>query len=370
MHFTNLKLTQFRNYDSLEVNWAEDVNCIAGNNGAGKTNILEAIHFLAITHGFRRRKDKTAIQTGTEFFLDEAEIVHPNRIRKVQCNVTMAQGKTVIVDGKPLEKMSDHIGKIPLITVLPNETKIVDDGPAVRRQFMDAFISQYDHNYLESLIRYEKAMANRNALLAKFLEDGKEDAAQLEPWEMEMIRSGMAIHSARRKFVEEFLEPFAKYYRILAPDHESESLQHVSNITENTEEFWKREFEKSYMRDYYSKRTHFGTHAEDLEFLINEKPARIFASQGQRKTFVVALKLAQHEMLKEKSGIDPVLLLDDLFDKLDIHRLESIADLLENNISGQVFITDTNLERTKSVFGSFKSRSIGYFEVKENQVFS
>ncbi len=368
VHYKKLSLIQFRNYDSLEVDWAEHVNCITGRNGTGKTNILEALHYPALARGFHSRKDKTAVREGCGFFMNKIEIKHPSGIESVECNFLPSRGKSIIVDGQQLEKMSRHIGTIPMVTVLPSDTRIVDDGPAVRRRFMDLFISQYDNSYLEDLIRYERAMAQRSALLNEFSGKGGPGRAELEPWDHEMTKAGIGIRKVRESFVKQFRKPFSKYYKMLVPDSETQTLRYLPSIADNSEEGWKKEFEKNLQRDCFTCRSNSGAHCEDLEFLINGRSARVFASQGQRKTFVIALKLAQYEMLRTKSGKAPILLLDDLFDKLDDDRLSAIADIIRQQIAGQVFVTDTSYGRTKAIFGAMKNRSVAYYKVENNQI--
>lgn len=368
MHFDNLRLTHFRNYSQLECDFGKGINCITGNNGLGKTNVLEAIHYLAMTRGFTAKSEKYALMQGEDFFMTEGSLLDEDQILKVQCNYVSGKGKKILVQGKVLDKMSDHIGRIPVVSVLPNDTRLIDGSPSVRRKFMDSFISQYDPDYLQALIRYDKILAQRNALLDNLGEQRTWDEEQVWMWTEPLIEPSLLIHGTRSAFLEDFAPVFNAYFKKIVSDKEKPSILHLSDAEENTKAGWEHYFRQRLDKDRFARRTTGGIHREDLQFLIKDQGVKNYGSQGQQKTFVISLKFAQYELLHAKRGKAPLLILDDIFDKLDINRLRAIATILDDKVPGQVFVTDTSFERTEQVFQSLKNKEVRHFKVSENQV--
>jgi DNA replication and repair protein RecF len=369
MHFSRLSLTSFRNYDSQELEFAAGINCLTGDNGSGKTNILEAIHYLSLTRGWARNTEKYSLKENATYFMVEAALENESDPSlRIQCSYLPPKGKKMLLNKRPLSRLSEHIGRIPLITVLPNDTQLIYDGPSVRRKFMDSFISQYSSAYLQDLIRYENALSQRNALLSLFAESGRWDPVQLELWDAQLIPAGRDILDARRDFLREFAPLFEQYFHLIVSDKEVPTLEMKSQFEENTAEEWQQVFAESRDKDRYAQRTTKGIHKDDLVFLIDGQGVRNFGSQGQQKTFAIALKLAQYEILARLKETAPILLLDDIFDKLDIHRLKAIAAILDEKVSGQVFVTDTTLERTQSVFAHVNRREVKYFSVRNGAI--
>ena len=372
MHFSSLSLNNFRNYESQTLEFGPGICCFNGNNGAGKTNLLEALHYLAMTRGFQAQGEKYVLKEEESYFMVEGDLVEGGgtqgvRTRKIMCSYMKGKGKKMLLDGKALRRMSEHIGRIPLVLVLPNDTQLIYGGPSLRRKFIDAFISQYDPDYLKRLIRYDKALDQRNAQLSLFFEQGIFDADQLALWDRELIPAGRYIVEARANFLTTYAPIFQKYFSLIVSDKESPRLSIKTQFTENTREEWETLLHQNRDRDRFSQRTSIGTHKDDLEMSINGQAVKNFGSQGQQKTFVIGLKFAQYEMLKAASGRPPVLLLDDIFDKLDVHRLGAIAGILDG-FEGQIFVTDTTYERTAAVFGNIKKKSVVYFQVDSGRV--
>lgn len=367
MYFSSLSLTNFRNYESQHLEFGQGIICFNGNNGAGKTNLLEALHYLAMTRGFQAQGEKYVLRESESFFMVEGDLEEPDRTRRVQCSYMVGKGKKMLVDGRALRRMSDHIGRVPLVVVLPNDTQLIYGGPSLRRKFMDAFISQYDPEYLQRLIRYEKALEQRNAQLSLFFERGNFDADQLALWDRELIPAGQYIVEGRQEFHEKYAPIFARYFALIVSEKETPELAIKTQFEENTEAEWKKLLRKNQEKDRFSQRTSVGIHKDDLELTIDGQPVKNFGSQGQQKTFVIALKFAQYEMLKAVRDRAPVLLLDDIFDKLDVHRLGAIAQILDG-FEGQTFVTDTTFERTQAVFGNITRKSVVYFQVESGQV--
>lgn len=346
------------------------INALTGNNGEGKTNILEALHYLAVTQGFQRRGEGYALQEGSQYFTVDGKWLEDDELLRIQCSFMPPKGKSMLLNRQSLRRMSDHIGRIPIVTVLPSNIQLIHGSPSVRRKFMDAFISQYNRDYLNALLRYEKALSQRKALLTLFADRRTWDEEQLNLWDRQLIGPGIHIHEERGKFLKEFASIFLRYFRLIVSEREQPKIELSSDLTLNTEEEWEELFLASRQQDRYSQRTRVGIHREDLNFTINQQGVKYYGSQGQQKTYVIALKLAQYEMLEQRTGKYPLLLLDDVFDKLDIHRLRSIARILHSEVKGQVFITDTSLERTREVFSGFDEnrREVKFYVVREGTV--
>jgi len=352
MFIQHLRLTQFRNYAELALACSPGINCLVGPNGVGKTNVLDALHYLAFTRGFRNSQDKLAVQEGESFFFIGGEVQKAGVKKSVQCNFVKGKGKKVLVNSKPLTKMSEHIGAIPLVVILPADTELINGPSADRRRLMDMLISQYDKKYLTHLIQYDRILAQRNAQLKQFGEQRYFDQDQLDMWTTQLIPHGIAIVKERKRFVEAFLPVFAEKFKQIVSVKEVPSLRYRSHIEENSIDAWLELFQQYQPRDLANQYTGAGTHRDDLIFQINEQSVRNFGSQGQQKTFVIALKLAQYQLLENRTQEAPILLLDDIFDKLDEHRLASIARILDREIEGQIFVTDTSLERMQQIFAN------------------
>ncbi|MEM6269093.1 MAG: DNA replication/repair protein RecF [Bacteroidota bacterium] len=369
MHFSALQMSYFRNYLAQRLEFSPGINCLTGNNGAGKTNVLEAIHYLALTRGWSRNTEKYTLQERAPYFMVEGLLqTDDDASERIQCSYMPPKGKKMLVNKKPLARLSSHIGKIPLITVLPNDTQLIYGAPALRRKFMDSFISQYSPAYLQQLIRYDHALSQRNALIALLNEQGRRDPEQLELWDAQLVPAGRAIWQARHGFLTEFARIFLRYFHLIVSDKEQPEITLKSHLQENTAEEWQERLIQNRERDYHAQRTTQGIHKDDLVFTIDGQAVKNFGSQGQQKTFAIALKLAQYEILAARKGTAPILLLDDIFDKLDIYRLKAIAGILDDLVSGQVFVTDTTLERTQSVFAHVKQRTVRYFRVEDGTV--
>lgn len=368
LHISDLHLTQFRNYAEANLRFCQGINCLVGTNGSGKTNLLDAIHFLAFTRGFRSSQDKMAMQDGEEFFFNGGTLYKQGVKQEVYVNFVKGKGKKVLVNQKQVDKMSEHIGKIPLVAVLPNDTDLINGAATERRRFLDMLISQYDPGYLRHLIAYERVISQRNALLRMFSENGGFDRDQLEIWNNQLVPHGMAIYQGRNHFLTAFMPFFETFFRNIVSEKEVPSIRYRSQIEENTHECWMALLAQAEEKDRVLLHSGTGIHRDDLNFRIDDYSARNYGSQGQQKTFIIALKLAQYRLLEQQTGVPPILLLDDIFDKLDEYRLGSIAQLLDQEIEGQIFITDTSYERLSAVFSTTTRREKAYFEVKSGTV--
>lgn len=358
-----LSLTQFRSYASLELEFGEGFNVLTGLNGTGKTNVLDAIHFLAFTKGFRSSNDKQSVQEGCDFFMIKGEADIEGKKREVQCNFFKTKGKRILVRGKAVEKLSDHIGSIPLVTSLPTDTMLITDAAAERRRFLDMLIAQYSPSYLQNLILYNRILQQRNALLRQFNEQRNFDADLLAVWDAQLIPHGQAVYKERAIFTRDFAPIFTKFFHQIVSEKETPVITYRSQIKDNSEDGWKDLLGEYQARDRANLYTGCGIHRDDLSFKINDASARHYGSQGQQKTFVIALRLAQYELLLQHTKQPPILLLDDLFEKLDEKRLSELATVLDNDIPGQIFITDTSRERLERLLKNTAKREVRYFAV-------
>jgi DNA replication and repair protein RecF len=364
LYFKRLSLLNFRNYAELYYEPAPHINCIVGKNGIGKTNILEAIHYLAMTKGFGA--EKNALRYEASFFIIDGALDEDGMLTVVQCNYALNKGKKIFVDQKPVAKMSSHIGKIPIVTVLPEDSDLLKEGSALRRKWLDTIISQFDPLYLQTLIEYEKALAQRNCLLQQYVKEKKIDRDVLNSLNLLLTRTGIYIAEKRESFLEEFSTPFSFFYRAIVSKAETPEILRQNLLKKNTEQQWQEAFAQRYAKELVLGRTLVGIHRDDINFEVDNKPLRYFGSQGQIKTFVTALKFAQYHFLQNKTGKFPILLLDDIFDKLDEERIIRITELLPSYLKGQVFITDTSPARLTSLLAAFASSH--FVTIENNQI--
>ena len=348
MFLQSLKLINFKNYSSEELFLSEKINCFVGNNGAGKTNILDAVYYLSFCKSYFNSVDSQNIKHGEDFFAVHG--VYKNE-ESLNDNVSVIQKlnkkKSVKFNKKEYSRLADHIGKIPLVMVSPYDRDLINEGSEVRRKYIDGVISQFDHIYLDNLLKYNKALMQRNALLRSFADNRYFDKASLEIWDEKLIHHGEPLFEQRKEFLKKFNPMFDKYYRILSDGKEQVEIIYNSRLFESSyPELLKTSMEK----DLALKYTSAGIHKDDLIFKINGYPVKKFGSQGQQKTFVIAVKLAQFEYMRIVKKFKPILLFDDIFDKLDHKRVNQIVELVSEDNFGQVFITDTQPERIEAIF--------------------
>jgi len=343
MILSELKLTHFKNYQTLRVNFSLQLNCFVGKNGMGKTNLLEAIYYLGMTKSRFSTNDRLLAFHGTDFFRIQGKFEAGD---KVVAKVIPGKQKILERNDKPYDRLSDHIGYIPVVMIVPDDTQLVSEGSEERRRFIDNTLSQLDSHYLKNLITYNKVLKQRNAALKEMGKGGYFDEALINIYDQQLLAPASAIFTARCAFVEELFPLFEKYYQIIADNAETVAGEYMSKLAaEPLADLLRNAREK----DRILQRTTVGIHKDDLKLLINERPVRKFASQGQLKSFVLALKLAQYELLKQQKGKNPLLLLDDIFDKLDRYRVEQLISLLLDQNFGQIFITDTHENRLEKI---------------------
>jgi DNA replication and repair protein RecF len=350
MYLKNLKLSNFKNYSAADITFNKKINCFTGDNGAGKTNILEALYYLSFCKSYFTSSDTQNIKHGSGFFAIHGTYINKdNSEDKVSVIQKKGKKKQVKFNGKEYAKLAGHIGKIPLVMVSPYDRDLINDGSEIRRKYIDGVISQFDKIYLNNLLEYNKALQQRNRLLKYFGENGIFDVTSLSVWDNALISRGIDLYEKRKKFLAEFNPLFEEYYRYLSDGNEKVKIEYVSQLhNENFNDLLLKVREKDRVLKYSTA----GVHKDDLIFTINGFPVKKFGSQGQQKTFVIAVKLAQFEFTRRKKGFKPVLLFDDIFDKLDDKRVSKIMELTGNDDFGQVFITDTQKERISKMFGN------------------
>ncbi len=343
MYLQKLVLTNFKNYPELELGFSEKINCFVGNNGVGKTNLLDAIHYLSFCKSYFNVIDTQNIMHDKDFFtIQGVWAKNHDTPDTILCTQKRNHRKVFKLNKKEYERLADHIGLFPLVMVSPHDSDMIYSGSDERRRFLDSFISQFDHVYLDDLINYNKALFQRNKLLKIFYEDRTFEPDALEIWDTQLITLGTKIHAKRTSFIHDFTPYFTQYFELISGKKENVSLDYDSQLSQGD---YEELLKSSLSRDRAVQYTTCGIHKDDLIFNIEGYPLRKFGSQGQQKSYTIAIKLAQFEYIKNRKGFKPVVLFDDIFDKLDDERVEHIVKLAADNNFGQVFITDTQKER-------------------------
>lgn len=347
MHLQQLSVINFKNYTEAGLLLSEGVNAFLGDNGAGKTNLLDAIHYLALCKSYFNPIDSQQIKQDTDFFIITGTFSRNGQTEAIACSVKRNQKKQFKRNKKDYPRLADHIGLLPLVMVSPNDVSIIVEGSEERRKFIDNVISQTDNSYLDELIAYNKVLINRNALLKAAADTGRYDQSLLEIFDEQLTASGKKIFEKRKVFMEAFTPVFNNHYKFLTGEAENVELVYESQLLQaDLGTLLKKNAEK----DKVLERTTCGVHKDDMLFYINGMPIKKFGSQGQQKSFLIALKLAQYTLLQQAKGFKPLLLLDDIFDKLDDKRVEKLMQMVSNHNFGQVFITDTGYNRVKQIF--------------------
>lgn len=346
MYLQQLSLVNFKNISSKTFHFHEKINCFVGNNGVGKTNVLDAIYYLSFAKSYFNSVAVQNIKHGESFFMVEGDYWLKDRNEKIVCSLKKGQKKLLKRNGKNYEKFSEHIGQLPLVIISPADRDLVTEGSDTRRKFIDGVISQQNKSYLKDLLAYNKAVSQRNALLKYFASNRTFDAINLQIYDEQLIEYGSRIYKTRKAFLEEFIPIFNDKYQIISGDKEQVNLNYKSQLHDfEFVDLLKKAIEKDKILQY----TTVGIHKDDLSFEIGNYPIKKFGSQGQQKSYLIALKLAQFQFIKQQATITPILLLDDIFDKLDENRVLQIVDLVNNDEFGQIFITDTHQERTEHI---------------------
>ena len=346
MHLQKITLVNFKNFESQTFDFQDKINCFVGNNGVGKTNVLDAIYYLSFGKSYFNAVASQNIRHSEDFFMIEGEYNIGEKIDTVVCSLKRGNKKVIKRNGKAYEKFSDHVGYLPLVIISPADRDLIIDGSETRRKFIDNVISQSDNLYLQTVIKYNKVLAQRNSLLKYFAANRTFDAVNLKVYDEQLERYGTIIFEKRSRFLEEFTPIFRKRYEFISNSSESVDLIYKSQLKELD---FLSLFEQNLERDRVLQYTSGGVHKDDLIFEIDGYPVKKFGSQGQQKSYLIALKLAQFDFIKAQSKVKPILLLDDIFDKLDDIRVTQIINLVNKKEFGQLFISDTHKERTEEI---------------------
>jgi DNA replication and repair protein RecF len=350
MYLKKLSVTNFKNYSQADYQFSEKINCLIGNNGVGKTNLMDAIHYLSFCKSYFNPIDSQNIRHQEDYFVINGICVrNDDSTDHIQCIQKRNHRKKFLMNKKEYERLADHIGQFPLVMISPYDRDLINEGSEIRRKYIDSVISQFDKFYLDDLINYQKALFQRNALLKAFSEKNYYDPHELEIWDDQMIKLGTAIYDKRKDFLVRFTPIFRHYFSFISGGDEPVDINYISQLSDNGFSILLSE---SVVRDRSSQYSNVGIHKDDLEFIISGYPVKRFGSQGQQKSFVIAIKLAQFDYMKGIKGYKPILLLDDVFDKLDDLRVQQLISLVSENNFGQVFITDTSEDRIRKIFDS------------------
>jgi len=348
MYLKKLSLTNFKNYVQAEYQFSDKINCFVGNNGVGKTNLIDAIYYLSFCKSFFNPVDSQNIRHQEDYFvINGICIYNDDSSDHIQCIQKRNHRKKFLLNKKEYERFADHIGHFPVVMISPYDRDLINEGSEIRRKYIDSVISQFDRFYLDDLINYHKALFQRNALLKAFTEKNYFDTPQLEIWDEQMIRLGTGIYEKRKDFLDRFVPIFRHYFSFISCGDETVEIRYMSQLSEGG---FNGLLADAVTRDRSAQFSTVGIHKDDLEFMISGYPVKRFGSQGQQKSFVIAIKLAQFDYMKGIKGYKPVLLLDDVFDKLDDLRVQQLISLVSENNFGQVFITDTSEDRIRKIF--------------------
>lgn len=364
MKIEELSLHQFKNHHHSEISFSSGINAFVGANGSGKTNILDAIHYLSMCKSYLNSIDKQNIEFNEKFFSISGIWKYDEKKYTVNCTYKLGAKKTVKLNKKEYEKLADHIGKFPVVFISPYDGDLINEGSELRRKWIDGIISQVDPAYLKCLQLYQKVLNQRNALLKNMAEHRLFDLESIEIWDAQLEKHGNQIHEVRASFLESFIPIFKRFYKEIANEQENVKIEYRSQLKDADFSKLLIEYHK---KDSYTQYSNVGTHKDDLLFTIKGHPIKKFGSQGQQKSFVIALRLAQFDWLKTMKETSPILLLDDIFDKLDHERVQKLVSLVTTNFFGQVIISDTDKDRMVKLLKSLSIKS-KLFETENGSV--
>jgi DNA replication and repair protein RecF len=364
MYLKKLALTNFKNYELNELEFSPKINCFVGNNGVGKTNILDAIHYLSLTKSFFNSIDSISIKHGEDYFIVRGTFVRDDEEDQIYCAFQKQKQKLLKRNGKEYKKLSDHVGRYPVVMISPADSALISEGSEDRRKFMNKIISQYNAEYLDSVLKYSKALQQRNKFLKDINTSGNFDPDVLAIWDAQLVKYGSYVYNEREILINELIPVFQEYYSLISSGKESVKLKYRSHLSEGN---FAGTLQNSFNKDRYLEYTTIGIHKDDLLLEMNDFLVKSLGSQGQQKSYLVALKLAKFDYIKRKAGFSPILLLDDIFDKFDAERVEQIIRLVGNHRFGQIFITDTHQNRLKDILSSHKT-DYKLFRIADNGI--
>lgn len=364
MRISKLRLEQFKNYEHETFEFHDRFNCLAGLNGAGKTNVLDALHYLAFTKSAFLGTDGQNILHDHQYFAIQGWFEGQDEPFDVICYQEQRKKKLIKVNKAEPERISEHIGRIPMVLTTPYDTSILREGSEVRRKFMDGTLSQFDHSFLGQLLNYQRLLKQRNATL-KQSDQMTESSLNtlLDVYDAEMIPLSIAIATRRQDLVQQFEPFFAASYQVIGTEHEATKVHFLSQVLEDG---FEAKYRANRKKDIIMQRTLLGCHRDDVDFLLNDHSVKKIGSQGQQKTFIVALRLAQYDFIHAQRSDKPILMMDDIFDKLDSQRIIRLLDLLhDEDRFGQVILTDAHPDQIKNQFSDHSK--VNFFEISHGK---
>lgn len=362
MYLQKLSVIHYKNIEEATLDFSPRLNCFFGRNGQGKTNLLDAIYYLSFCKSHSNPIDSQNILHDADFLVLQGEYIKDERPVEYYCGIKRKQKKVFKHDKKIYERLSEHIGQIPLVIISPADEALIREGSDDRRRFLDMTIAQSDPAYTAALVAYNKALAQRNALLKN--EQMSREPSLFDVYDAQLSEHADFIYRKRKEFVEDFIPVFNRYDRLISGKDEQVSLAYHSHLDDgDLENQLKRNREKDLILGF----TTHGIHKDDLDMTMDGYPIKRVGSQGQNKSYLIALKLAQYDFLKNAVGQAPILLLDDLFDKLDSHRVENLLSIVSSDSFGQIFITDTHFDFFSDYLGRFEK---GYklFQIEQGKI--
>lgn len=364
MHLQQLTILNFKNYAQSDLTFDDKINCFVGNNGTGKTNLLDAIYYLSFTKSYFNSIDSQIIKHDEAMMMLQGQYLRDQLIENIYVGLKKGQKKIVKRNDESYDKLSEHIGLLPLVMISPNDSRLIIGGSEERRKFMDSVIAQYNKDYLNKLLNYNRILQQRNQSLKAAHRNGFIDRTMLEVYNKQLSDYGTAIYEERLRFLDQLLPVFQQYYKHIAQDHEQVEMHYHSQLHKKTLPKLLVEYHE---RDQVLQYTSCGIHKDDLLLRLDQHPMKKVGSQGQQKSYLIALKLAQFDIIKQINGFKPILLLDDIFDKLDDQRVRQIVEIVADQHFGQIFITDAHPDRIANILSQIQS-SHNIYKINNGQV--
>lgn len=350
MQVESIQLINFKNYEDIKLDLNNRVTCVVGDNGMGKTNLLDAVYYTCLSKSYFNSTEQHNIRTGQSFFSIKMHVLQSGKRHELFCNYVAGEKKVIKNNKKPYTKIADHIGQFPCVMITPGDLYLINEYAQERRKFIDSIIVQYDAQYLNCLLKYHKILNQRNALLRSAQQNGFLDIDLIQIFDMQLAELGTAIFEQRKIFIQEYVPLVESIYSYIAQDREHINCQYKSSLDQvPLIDALAKELEK----DKITGRTGSGVHKDDFLFLINDMPVKKYGSQGQQKSFVFALKLAKAKLIARKSKKHPILLLDDIFDRLDLNRMKNLMALIFEQTFGHIILSDTEAERITTILGQY-----------------
>ena len=364
MFLTRLSVLNFKNHEDSSLELSHNINCFVGNNGSGKTNLLDAIHYLSFTKSYFNNQDTLNIKHQQPFLSIEGCFNKNSKEEVVHCGIKRGAKKVIKCNKKSYVRLADHIGLFPLVMISPTDTNLILEGSEARRKYLDAVISQFDRSYLEQLIHYGKLIKQRNAVLKHMSNERRFNNSTLDLYDEQIVPISKQLFEKRKSFLDDLLPVFCAYYHKISGNNDEVNIEYKSHLLDgNIIDLLLANRERDNILQY----TSVGIHKDDLLFQLDGFPIKKIGSQGQQKTFLMALKLAQFDFMKAALGYKPMLLLDDVFDKLDNNRVEQLMTLVDQHHFGQIFITDTHSERSVHIFNKIQA-DFKVFHLKDGAI--